>query len=1021
MVTLSTVEVILAIFGALTCLLIISIWIRQAKEGQVLWLGVGMSLLRWTCYLYSSLRRKLGVVSPRLMEAVAEHDPVAVRMGSRGYGGGGGGGGVEVDMAAGYSFTRRSIKSFADVWGMMPVFIVVPVAIIWLVIKTCIRTVCCGSCLSGNDSKAPISDQNRAVMEEEIQRKMKAKNVEDVFEAWPKWPKHMDDDPLANQYQNQVAAEPSHELTEIRVQSPLPDVGSSPSRPTSGSIVSEHPTLAAKLRVTRLDLNDTYEESYGYDITKQRIRYHRDSWSHKTKVMMAVHQRLLGDIFFCIVIPALAFIPLYIFPARDRTYDVYPYRGGCRVTSNRGQADWIRMVVLLTLNTVIAVFGLLFAILSIFQFKKQNGALSFKMKSLTPSPAVLRLYKSTEIVKNILLFCVGLNTILTLGLIIYLGLTMSAYKQFTANGTSPEPQHLFRTAEHDPDVTLVILAILLVVVTYLKTFWSDDVNKSDECRTWGQRDDEVGECRVTDLNEDLEEDTEGKSGRITIELPTISKPDQAAHPEGGRSTDSPTTTTTTTWLSSAPIKADGAFTAIPSTSSTLTSTATTLVSYPLPAASLTPKVSKSTLRNLSSPELLAYTQGPLPTIPDQVFPATRVKGQSCNIGYATSSRCASPAFSRSQTMGSGVETTSPRDSQKVSLTAVGKSRDPVQTASSTLPYIPPSTATNSQHTHTSIGPRILQNQGSYPTSVSICAPPSSSSSSSSSSPAFLLTHSNKGISPAAAAATEIDFDFNYDCELGSNLDDLDEDNYDMETMGAISLEELVFDEPSTGYESVHQTMMIPSDNRAMLENIVHHVLMASTPPSVPSHHRTTTTTTSVQPGTSKRSTSRGRISGRRPSVIQYSNSPYGHGHISRASSGRSSRRSDDTRYPHHHPLKGAYFHLVSKGINVIDLYADADDDESAGTGSTTGHDFSTTATTTGRPKAYHHRKKSSTSSTLYFASFQPHPYGHAHSYQLRGLGGKGKYLNAGGDSVGAPTILENEPPRPDSPTDPRDS
>lgn len=93
------------------------------------------------------------------------------------------------------------------------------------------------------------------------------------------------------------------------------------------------------------------------------------------------------------------------------------------------------------------------------------------MKSLTPSPAVLRLYKSTEIVKTILLFCVGLNTILALGRIIYLSLSISAYKQPIANGTSPESQHLFRAAEHDPDVTLVILAIILVVVTYLKTFW----------------------------------------------------------------------------------------------------------------------------------------------------------------------------------------------------------------------------------------------------------------------------------------------------------------------------------------------------------------------------------------------------------------------------------------------------------------------------------------------------------------------------------------------------------------------
>lgn len=355
----------------------------------------------------------------------------------------------------------------------------------------------------------------------------------------------------------------------------------------------------------------------------------------------------------------------------------------------------------------------------------------------------------------------------------------------------------------------------------------------------------------------------------------------------------------------------------------------------------------------------------------------------------------------------------PRDIQKVSLTAIGNSREPAETAASTLSPKPTSTATDSQPTYPSIGLRILQDQGSYPTSVSICVP------SSSASPTLLLTHSKKGTSPASATATETDFDVSFDYEFNSNLDDLDEDNYDMETMGAISLEELVFDEPSTDYESIHQTMMIPSDDRAMLENIVHHALMASTPPFVPSHHRTAATTTSVQPGTSRRSTSQGRIGGRRPSVIQYSNSPYRHGHISRASSGRSSRRSDDTRHPHN-PLKGAYFHLVSKGINVVDLYADADDDETAGTGSTTGPNFSAAAAATGRPRVYHHRKKSSTSSTLYYASFQSHPHGHAHPYQLRGLGGKCKYPNGSSNSMGASTILENEPPRPDSPTDPRD-
>lgn len=330
----------------------LQICVLFAHFEQILWFGVGMSLLRYTWYLYHSLRRKLGVVSPRLMEAIAEHDPTA--RGTRAYSTG-----IDSDIAAGFSFTRRPIKGISDVWGMMPVFIVVPIAIVGLVIKTCFRSMfCCCCCMSSrNNDKTPISDQNRTVMEEEVQRKMKAKSIKDVFEAWPKWPKYMEDDPSANHR----ATEPSdHQLAEIRVHSP--DVGYSSFHPTTAApMTSEHPTLAAKLRVTHLDLNDTYDESYGYDITKQRIRYHRDSWSHRIRVIMAVHQQLLGDIFVCIVIPALAFVPLYVVPAQGRAYDVYPDRGGCRVSSSWGSDDWTRMVVLLALNMVIAVFGLLFA------------------------------------------------------------------------------------------------------------------------------------------------------------------------------------------------------------------------------------------------------------------------------------------------------------------------------------------------------------------------------------------------------------------------------------------------------------------------------------------------------------------------------------------------------------------------------------------------------------------------------------------------------------------------------------
>ncbi|KAF9135579.1 hypothetical protein BGW39_001905 [Mortierella sp. 14UC] len=345
-------------------------------------------------------------------------------------------------MAAGYSYTR-SIRSFADIWALMPTVVVVPVAIIGLVLKTCIRSVCC-CCFASKDNTS-ISDLNRAVMEDEIQQKMKAKNVKDVFEAWPKWPNYTEDDPLAIK-----AAEPaSEQLCEIELYYPK-DISPS-SRPTTMSFVSEPPTLATKLGVAHLDLSNTHEESYGYDMTRQRIRYHRNSWSFKCRVFLAVYHQLVSDIVVCIVIPLLAFLLLFFAPAQNRAYDVYPNHGGCRVSSNGALADWVRTVVLQVLLTLIAALGLLFSILSIFQFKKQHGALSFKMKSLSPSPAVLRLYKSTEIVKNILMFCVGMNAVQFLGRVIYISLRISKYDPSRTTVGQEGLQRLFRHADHDRD------------------------------------------------------------------------------------------------------------------------------------------------------------------------------------------------------------------------------------------------------------------------------------------------------------------------------------------------------------------------------------------------------------------------------------------------------------------------------------------------------------------------------------------------------------------------------------------
>ncbi|KAF9905070.1 hypothetical protein EC991_002023 [Linnemannia zychae] len=1065
---------------------------------EALWLGAGMSLLQWTWYLFRSLRRKLGVVSSHLMEVVVENEPTS--RSCRGYGG------VESDMAAGYSFTR-SIRSLADIWALMPTFIVVPLAIIGLVLKTCIRSACC--CCFSTTNDTPISEHNRAVMEEEIQQKMKAKNVEDVFEAWPKWPKYIEDDPTAAR----AVESASEQLCEIQIHSPTDIAPSS----HSTAFVSEPPNLATKLGVARLDLNDTHEENYSYDITKQRIRYHRNSWSFKFRVFLAVHHQLLSDIVVCIVIPFFAFLLLFFVPAQNRAYDIYPSRGGCRVSSNGALNDWVRMVVLQALLSLIAALGLLFSILSILQFKKQHGALSFKMKSLSPSAAVLRLYKSTEIVKNILLFCVGMNAVQFLGRIVYIVLRISKHDPSFNTVRQVNRQPLFRPADHnqDQDVALVILAMLLVGGTALSTFWKSLRNwglllccfggsfaKNDEYEeaacsypypkvveginttlngTFGApsqaartdsyaKNDELEETEIerlerlpglrvgivepsmvisignercmNNLSEELREcellppftwydeaqsdpqtqqsssissllpikisdaspSTKIESGQISSKLKQVARPSEDLGRSASASSSSSSSSSGSTWLSSVPINADGALTAIPSTSSasfspplpSQPSPGVFLPSFPPPAllATIKPKLSKTSLRvfhsNNSTPEL-AYTKGPLPTVPNQFLPVARAKGQQSHsitgppppptppplpVRKAATKAPSHLVQTNKAAQVGGWTTPTSRDNQTVSLTAVGKSYEST---------------------------KIVDSEKEYPTAPSTPT-------------------------TAAAAITAIlkesrlDFDYNY-----SDDDDICE----LETMGSISLEGLVFDDPSADYDAIHQTMMLPLDDRAMLENIVHHALKSSTPSvssplhRIPSPKRVSAATTMYSRNTStscfyssynRRSSSRTR---RRPSVVQPSNfSPYGrgYGYTSRMStSSRRSRRSEDMR--HAHALAHPCFHLVSRGINAVDLYGEGEGDGEDG-----GESIIRTPVEFGRRSRtshhYYHRKSSGA------LNFLAHPHTYPYIYPRSGLSPtiKGNYLgmNRSSGSINS-TIFENEHARPDSPIDPMDS
>ncbi|KAF9924145.1 hypothetical protein FBU30_005839 [Linnemannia zychae] len=1052
---------------------------------EILWLGACVSLLQWTWYLYRSLKRKLGVVSPRLMEAVAEYDSAS--RGIRTYAG------VESDMSAGFSFTR-TIRSLADICTMLPTFIILPIVIVGVILKTCILRTCC-FCLTSSDT-ASISDQSRDAMEEEIQRKMAVNDADDIFEAWPKWPNYLDD-PLAS---TRTHVESSENLPEIQAQVKAPPhAHSSISTPTSMTFVSEHPSLATKLGVSRLDLNDTHEEIYGYDITKKRIRYHRNSWSHRFRVLLVVHHQLIHDTFICVVIPLLVFMVQYFVPTEDRAYDVYPNRGGCRVS-----------------------------ILSIFQFKRQHGALSFKMKSLTPSPAVLRLYKSTNIVKNILLLCVSMNTLLTLGLIVHLGFGDFKYNP-SSRATQSGFQPLFRVGSHDHDVFLIILAILLVTVTFVSIYWAslkrwlsqfycfqnivveeDEVDSTFD-NNRGQTDSpyltsyslkplnikkepqkhpsinstriqgcsrqnmpqastsngsypvesetemvekysgsrlgivdpsmviSVGsERQVRDMNDDLEErfsystevdreqpqccyhaplddttlatgtgmhiaghilvdscnDTSHKTNAIKPELPLL--PPVLKGSISSKSLSS--SCSSSSWLTSAPVNADGVLTAILNTSNISNlPIASNITAIPLtsPKQTLSPKLSKSDwIIRVASPEP-AYTQGPLPTIPDKLPLTTDIKTQQ-QSDILIRSELVNPPPLQLTTADTAITMTkmSFRDScHTASLSAVGQNHEYIRALSESGKE---SSATRPGSSdpfkiYPSVGLLALQEQQRKRQQSPVIH--TSSLASVGASPLLPGCSTHRGVGSARCSTTaavaalmkESGIDIS-NCHFSDDSDD----DCDLETMGAISLEGLVLDEPIVEYDSIHQTMMLPHDNRTMLENIVHHALMTNTfilPPTTSSSRINNNTFGS----SNKRSPSRGR---RRPSVIQYSNSPYGC--ISRTPSGRN-RKSKDNQRSVSHQVPGAYFHLVSKGLNVVDLYGDYEDDDSAIIG-----------VAEAEPQHFLHRKKSSR--TLFYVPYphidQHHQYHHPY---FKNYVGKNKHSH---------NVAQT--PRPDSPTDPVD-
>ncbi|KAG0257117.1 hypothetical protein BG011_004167 [Mortierella polycephala] len=419
------------------------ICIIVAHLSDILWLGTSLALMQWSWYLYRCLSRKLGIVNPRLMDVIAANNPTAPRSQDNA---------VESQFTAGFSF-ERSFRSFADLWFSMPVFIVTPFALLGLMIQTGFRQCFC-FCRTTDD----------------------APDVEGQGDDLVSWISR------ANAIQEQSPTS-----------SAISDTGVGSSASAAGfSIVSEHrpaSSLAAKLRVSRVDLIENQEESYSYDITGRRIRYRKDSWVHKFKQRVAGHKKILEDVFVCIGLPTIVFIALLSVSAQGRSYEVYPKRGGCRVSRTSGHDDWISILVLEALITGVALSGLLFAVLATLRFRKQNGSFSFKIKNLTPSPEVLRLYKSTRVVKHFLLMCLCLNIVLCLARITHLGLFGFIFKTIhppspPANGVSSPnwetsldsnrtlPIPLFGLAYQDHDICDIAVLVLLVIISFLFLLWS---------------------------------------------------------------------------------------------------------------------------------------------------------------------------------------------------------------------------------------------------------------------------------------------------------------------------------------------------------------------------------------------------------------------------------------------------------------------------------------------------------------------------------------------------------------------
>lgn len=284
-------------------------------------LGSCIALARWTWYIYRSLRRKRGVVNPKLINVLQVNQPRGSDAGQNNNG---------LEFAPGFSF-RRPFSSLADIQLRLPAWVITPIIMLMLVLREIWKQIffCCFPKHAVPYRYGTDLDDN------------------ELFENWPKYPSQLEES-------SRVPGSQSSQRGSDAI---------SVAHSGSGSSTPPLTTLAAKLGIDQVDLsNPSIEEiTYGYDISGLRIKYTQDSWHHHFKQKVQNHRKLLDEVTVCIIWPLVVALVLFFVKMPDRSYELYATRGGCGLPKEGGLADFITVTTIDAVSTVFSAMGCLLA------------------------------------------------------------------------------------------------------------------------------------------------------------------------------------------------------------------------------------------------------------------------------------------------------------------------------------------------------------------------------------------------------------------------------------------------------------------------------------------------------------------------------------------------------------------------------------------------------------------------------------------------------------------------------------